>query len=88
MAALDAKFVTNPNSSIYEGTAPYFVAREAMADFDREIVRYRDVIVDADNPVARLRIVASTERAAEYLGDRARALLGANIDLQVVVVKP
>lgn len=42
--------------------------------------------VDSElTPAARLRLVASTPQAAEFLGARARSILGPDVDLQVVV---
>lgn len=85
VAAIETKYVSSPGKSIYEGTAPKWLVDKEMARFDDEMRRYRDVIDDATNPVARLRIYTSTPEAAEFLEARARSILGAGFELQVVV---
>lgn len=82
VVAVDAKFVDKPNQrSMYEGGRPEFLLR----DFDAEMVRYAGVIANTDNPVSELRIVASTEKAAEFLGARARDIMGPDVSLNVRV---
>ena len=84
VVAVDAKYVKQPGtpSSMYEGTSPEFLLRE----FDGEMPRYGAVIRDPANPVARLRIITNTDKAAEFLSSRARTLLGPDIDIEVVVI--
>jgi hypothetical protein len=54
-----------------------------MRDFDREMKRYSRVVRDTANPVSRIRIVTNTDLAGEFLGDRARRMLGEDVDLTV-----
>ena len=54
-------------------------------DFDGEVRRYGAVIRDGANPVSRLNIITNTERAADFLGTRARSILGSDIDIEVTV---
>lgn len=82
VVAVEVKHVDQPGgASMYEGSRPEWLLR----DFDDEIRRYRAVIEDGGNPVDRLRLVVSTPAAAEFLGDRARALLGPDAGFSVVV---
>lgn len=83
MVAVDAKYVLDPGSSkaMYEGKRPDFL----MRDFDREMKRYARVVRDTANPVSRIRIVTNTELAGGFLGDRARRILGEDVDLTVDV---
>jgi uncharacterized protein YukE len=83
IAAMDAKLVTTPGRSIYEGNAPPFVVDRAMAKFDDEIERYVAVINEPGNPVARLRIPTSTQDAVAFLQARAESIAGPGIDVQV-----
>lgn len=85
VAAIDAKFIKSPGSSIYEGSAPPKVVDAVMKQFDGEMTRYAEVINDDQNPVARLRLYTSTPEAAAFLTERARAIVGPDIDLQVVL---
>jgi len=80
---VDAKYVPAPGarSSIYEGSSPEFL----LHDFDGEVRRYGAVIRDGANPVSRLNIITNTERAADFLGTRARSILGSDIDIEVTV---
>ena len=86
VVALEAKYVANPARSIYEGRGPAFMQEKLMEQFDGEMHRYADVIRSGETPVGRLRILTNTPGAAEYLGARARRILGPEIDLQVVVM--
>ncbi|MCD5315020.1 hypothetical protein [Kineosporia babensis] len=52
------------------------------------MVRYRNVVMDPENPIGRLRIIASTAAAADFLGRRARQILGPDVDLDVRHVEP
>ena len=83
--AAEAKYVGSPGASVYEGNAPKWLVDEAMRGFDREMRRYKAVIEDESNPVARLRLYTDSPKAAEFLEARARAILGENIDLHVVI---
>jgi hypothetical protein len=83
VVAVEAKFVTNPQRSMYEGNVPDRLLDKLLRDFDQEMARYGAVIRDGANPVARLRIVTNTADAAKFLGNRARLILGASIDLDV-----
>lgn len=83
VVAAEAKYVSSPGRSLYEGQVPPALREVLLADFDFEMDRYAKVIADPDNPVGRLRIIASTQAAADFLGARARRILGPGIDLQV-----
>jgi hypothetical protein len=45
--------------------------------------RYGELLKDPDNPIGRVRIIASTQTAAAFLESRARSILGPQADLQV-----
>jgi hypothetical protein len=77
----------HPGSSglLYEGQAPTAFADRLLAPFDDEMRRYATVIRDPRNPVARLRLVVGSARAGEVLGERARQVVGQDLDLEVVV---
>lgn len=83
VVAIESKFVTNPQRSMYEGKVPDRLLDTLLRHFDQEIARYGAVIRDGANPVARLRIITNTADAARFLGKRARQILGAGIDLDV-----
>ncbi|MCL1923870.1 MAG: hypothetical protein FWG15_08480 [Propionibacteriaceae bacterium] len=85
ITAVDAKYVIEPGSgrAMYEGTRPDFL----LTKFDDEMARYGVAIRDGSNPVARLNIITNTETAAEFLGARARSLLGPDIDIVVTVIR-
>ncbi len=85
VVAADAKYVLDPGhpKAMYEGGRPEFVYRQ----FDDEMRRYKLVLEDSSNPVARLRIVTNSEAAARFLAERARGILGPDADLVVVVLK-
>lgn len=85
VVAVEAKFARGGRTPMYEGRADPRMQEMFMEDVDGEMRRYRDVILDEHNPVGRLRLVANTEAAATYLGERARGLLGPGVDFQVVV---
>jgi hypothetical protein len=53
--------------------------------FDREMERYANIVRHEGNPVERLRLVTNTEAAAGFLGERARRIIGDDIDLDVQV---
>ena len=42
------------------------------------------MIRDADNPVARLRIITNTQKAADFLLERAHSIIGTDIDIEVL----
>lgn len=85
IVAVEAKYVANPGRSIYEGAVAQPLLDKLLEDFDREMRRYGAIVRDHGNPVARLRLVASTERAGQFLGERARRILGSDIDIEVQV---
>src|SRR5690348_4611458 len=62
---------------------PPGMADRLLLGFDREIQRYGALVRNPDNPVRRLRIITSTQAAADFLGARARKILGPTIDLDV-----
>jgi hypothetical protein len=88
VVAAEAKFVSRPGRSLYEGDLPPALAEELLVPFDSEMRRYGAVIRDPNNPVSRLRLIASTPQAAEFLGARARSILGPGIDLRIVHSRP
>ncbi|MFD7157633.1 restriction endonuclease fold toxin-2 domain-containing protein [Kribbella sp. NPDC059898] len=85
VVAVEVKYVARPARSLYEGNAPQHILERAMGGFDKEMERYARVIRYAANPVERMRIVTNTAAAAAFLGDRARKVLGDDIDLDVQV---
>lgn len=88
MVAVEAKYVRSPGgSALHEGTAPSFIQDRWATEFDNEMTRYGQIIRGSGTPVGRLRIVAHTQAAADYLGGRARTILGPDVDLQIVVPK-
>jgi hypothetical protein len=88
VVAAEAKYVNKPGQGLYEGKVPPRMQDFLLRDFDREMHRYAQAIRDPDNPVGRLRIIASTAEAARFLEDRARRILGPAIDLQVRYTSP
>ena len=80
--AWDAKHTKGGPNALYEGNRPEFL----INDFEREIMRYRDVINSPGNPVSSLNIVTNTPESASFLGRRAREILGPNITLTVHVI--
>lgn len=79
----EAKYVIKPERSMYEGRVSPRLIERLFRDFDDEMRRYGQLIKDPGNPVRRLRIIASTQAAADYLGARARRILGPDIDIDV-----
>jgi hypothetical protein len=79
----EAKRVKNAGSGMYEGKVPPKILDRLFRGFDDEMRRYGELLKDADNPIGRLRIIASTQAAASYLEARARSILGPQADLQV-----
>lgn len=85
VVAIEVKFVDKPRRSMYEGKAPAFMEATLFEGFDDEMRRYGAVIRHDGNPVGRLRIVASTQAAGEFLGARARRLIGEGVEIDVQV---
>lgn len=85
VAAVEVKFSGTPGRSPYTGTAPAFITDPEMLRFEGQIRQYGEVLADGSNPVARLRLVTNEQAVADFLGPRARALLGPDIDFQIVV---
>jgi hypothetical protein len=85
VAAVEVKHTGTPGNSPYDGTASAFGESVVLVKFDNELERYAAVIADESNPVSRLRLSASDQASAEFLGTRARAILGPDIDLDVVI---
>lgn len=84
---VDAKFVTRSDGrAMYEGGRPDFLYEKLDGEFER----YAAVIADPENPISELRIVTSTEKAAEFLGARARGVMGpdVSVDVRVEVTAP
>ena len=77
--AWNAKYKEGGDKALYHGGRPDFL----MRDFDKEVRRYRKVIESSDNPVSTLNLVTNTPEAVEFLGQRARDILGPDIDLVV-----
>src|SRR5204862_345121 len=67
------------------GQAPAPLAERLLAPFDDEMRRYATVIRDPHNPVTRLRLVVGSPPAAHLLGGRARGILGADLDMIVII---
>jgi len=82
VAEVDAKFVVNPGGrSAYEGGRPPFM----YSDLDHELDRYAAVIRDPANPVTRFSIITNTQKAADFLLQHAREIMGRDIDIEVRV---
>jgi hypothetical protein len=80
----EAKFIESPGrNSMYEGDMPPGMVDRLLRGFDREIQRYGVLVNSPENPVRRLRIITSTPAAADFLGARARKILGPDIDLDL-----
>lgn len=79
----EAKRVKNAGSGMYEGKVPPRILDRLFRGFDDEMRRYGELLKDPDNPVSRVRIIASTQAAAAFLEARARSILGPQADLQV-----
>ena len=77
----EAKYVESPSRSMYEGKVPPALLDRLLLPFDREMERYGKLVEDLENPVSRIRIITSTQAAADFLGARARRLLGPTIDV-------
>ncbi|WP_328990388.1 hypothetical protein OG394_29465 [Kribbella sp. NBC_01245] len=85
VVVVEVKYVTRPDRSLYEGTVPPRMLEVMLRPFDREMYRYASVVQHNANPVERIRLVTSTDAAARFLGERARRILGEDIDLDIQV---
>lgn len=83
VVVVESKYVGQPGRSMYEGKTPPAILDTLLQQFDDEIERYGAVVRDPDNPVRRLRIITNTHDSVEFLGNRARRLLGSTIDVDV-----
>ncbi|WP_146032370.1 hypothetical protein [Actinomyces qiguomingii] len=81
--AYEAKHTAGGANALYEGgNKPEFLYRQ----FDLEIERYGRAIRNPDNPLGGLTLVTNTEKAAEFLGQRAHSILGDDIQLTIKVI--
>lgn len=85
VVAIETKYVVRGERSMYEGKAGPAMLDMLLQGFDKEMGRYGAVIRHRGNPVGRLRLVTNTEAAATFLGERARRLLGDDVDLDIQV---
>lgn len=83
VVAVEAKYVNRPGSGMYEGRVPQPMLDNLLDDFDKEMERYANVIRHSQNPVGRLRLVTTTQAAADFLSARARRIIGDDIDIDV-----
>ena len=77
--AWDAKHTEGGNNALYQGKGPEFL----MEDFDGEMERYGEVIRSPGNPVSSLTLVTNTPESVDFLGQRAREILGPDIELHI-----
>lgn len=54
-----------------------------MDDLDDEMTRYDEMIRLSGNPVSSLILVTNTPESVEFLGQRARQILGPDIELHI-----
>ncbi|VEI16314.1 hypothetical protein [Actinomyces viscosus] len=80
--AWDAKHTGGGDSALYQGKAPEFL----MGDFNDEMKVYGEVIRSSGNPVSSLTLVTNTPESAEFLGQRARDILGPDVELHIQLV--
>ncbi|MGW6196962.1 restriction endonuclease fold toxin-2 domain-containing protein [Kribbella sp. NPDC055110] len=85
VVVVEVKYVMRPDRSLYEGKVPERMLDVLLYPFDDEMERYASVVQHNANPVERIRLVTSTDAAARFLGERARKILGEDIDLDVQV---
>ena len=85
VVVVEVKYVTRPDRSLYEGKVPPRMLEVMLRPFDDEMHRYASVVQHNANPVERIRLVTSTDAAARFLGERARRILGEDIDLDIQV---
>jgi hypothetical protein len=85
VVVVEVRYVTRPDRSLYEGTVPPRMLEVMLRPFDREMYRYASVVQHNANPIERIRLVTSTDAAACFLGERARRILGEDIDLDIQV---
>jgi hypothetical protein len=85
VVVVEVKFVVRPDRSLYEGKVPARMLEVMLHPFDDEMERYASVVQHDANPIERIRLVTSTDAAARFLGERARKILGEDIDLDIQV---
>ena len=54
-----------------------------MKDFDDAMTRYGEAIRSSGNPASSLTLVTNTPESVELLGQRARAILGPDVELHI-----
>ena len=77
--AWDAKHTGGGHSALYQGKGPEFL----MKKFDDEMRVYGEVIRSSGNPVSSLTLVTNTPESLEFLGQRAREILGPDVELHI-----
>ena len=77
--AWDAKHTGGGDKALYQGKGPEFL----MNKFDGEMKRYGEVIRSSGNPVSSLTLVTNTPESVEFLGQRAREILGPDVELHI-----
>ena len=77
--AWDAKHTGGGHSALYQGKGPEFL----MKKFDDEMRVYGEVIRSSGNPVSSLTLVTNTPESLEFLGQRARDILGPDVELHI-----
>ena len=85
VVVVEVKYVSRLDRSLYEGNVPPRMLEVMLRPFDREMYRYASVVQHNANPIERIRLVTSTDAAARFLGERARRILGEDIDLDIQV---
>ncbi|WP_309341326.1 hypothetical protein, partial [Actinomyces viscosus] len=80
--AWDAKHTGGGDDALYQGKGPEFL----MNKFDDEMRRYGKVIRSSGNPVSSLTLVTNTPESVEFLGQRARDILGPDVELHIQLV--
>ncbi|MFB6724888.1 restriction endonuclease fold toxin-2 domain-containing protein [Kribbella sp. NPDC056345] len=85
VVVVEVKYVSRPDRSLYEGNVPPRMLEMMLRPFDHEMYRYASVVQHNANPIERIRLVTSTDAAARFLGERARKILGEDIDLDIQV---
>ncbi|WP_143224984.1 hypothetical protein [Actinomyces oris] len=77
--AWDAKHTEGGHSALYQGKGPEFL----MKKFDDEMRVYGEVIRSSGNPVSSLTLITNTPESLEFLGQRAREILGPDVELHI-----
>lgn len=77
--AWHAKHTEGGDKALYQGKGPEL----PMEDFDDEMQRYGEVIRSPGNPVSSSSLVTNTPESIEFLGQRAREILGPDIELHI-----